>query len=49
MKDYRRINVALTRAKRKLVVIGGSSTLRSDEVYTSLADYVRENGRYIEL
>lgn len=49
LKDYRRINVALTRAKRKLVVIGDSGTLRSDEVYSRLIDYVQENGRYIRL
>lgn len=49
LKDYRRINVALTRAKRKLIVVGDSGTLGSDELYSSLVNYVKENGRYIKL
>ena len=33
LKDYRRMNVALTRAKEQLVVIGDSSTIGLDKFY----------------
>ncbi|MGB0933526.1 MAG: AAA domain-containing protein [Lishizhenia sp.] len=46
LKDYRRMNVALTRAKEKLFVIGDSSTLGTDKFYGSFLDYVEENGSY---
>ena len=39
LKDYRRTNVALTRARRKLIVIGDSATLGSDDFYSSLFQY----------
>ena len=39
LKDYRRTNVALTRARRKLIVIADSATLGGDEFYGSLFQY----------
>ncbi|PAU95892.1 IGHMBP2 family helicase [Aliifodinibius salipaludis] len=49
LEDVRRLNVSLTRAKRKLIMVGDSSTVSSHEVYADFIDYVREKGRVIEL
>ena len=46
LADVRRMNVALTRAKRKLIVIGDSSTLSSHPFYQDFLDYVEENNIY---
>ena len=39
LKDYRRMNVALTRAKEQLVVIGDSSTIGLDKFYDKFLKY----------
>jgi superfamily I DNA and/or RNA helicase len=46
LKDYRRMNVALTRAKEKLYVIGDSATLGADPFYNSFLGYVEKHGSY---
>jgi len=46
LKDYRRMNVALTRAKEKLFVIGDSSTIGMDSFYASFLAYIEEIGGY---
>lgn len=46
LKDYRRMNVAMTRAKKKLVIIGDSATLAADSFYSALLDYIEKNGTY---
>ncbi|WP_435364165.1 AAA domain-containing protein [Haloarchaeobius sp. DYHT-AS-18] len=38
-EDYRRMNVALTRAKRALVLVGDTATLETDEVYARMVDW----------
>lgn len=44
--DYRRMNVAMTRAKKKLIVIGDSATLGNDPFYASFLEYCEEIGAY---
>jgi len=44
--DIRRTNVAMTRARRKLIMIGDSATLGAHPFYVSLLDYVQERGYY---
>lgn len=46
LKDYRRTNVALTRARRKLIVIGDSATLGGDEFYGALFQYFESIDSY---
>lgn len=46
LKDIRRMNVALTRARKKLVVVGDSATLGENAFYKSFLDYIDEIGAY---
>jgi ATP-dependent RNA/DNA helicase IGHMBP2 len=44
--DTRRMNVALTRARRKLIVIGDSSTIGGHPFYSRLLGYFEQQGAY---
>jgi superfamily I DNA and/or RNA helicase len=46
LKDYRRMNVAITRAKEQLIVIGDSATIGADRFYSGFLSYVEKNGSY---
>lgn len=46
LADYRRMNVAMTRAKKKLILIGDSATIGTDHFYQKLLDYIEQNGTY---
>ena len=45
LADMRRMNVAMTRARRKLFVIGDSATLSSDPFYARLIAYFERRAR----
>jgi ATP-dependent RNA/DNA helicase IGHMBP2 len=46
LSDYRRMNVAMTRARKKLVMIGDSATLGQSIFYADLITYVENLGGY---
>ncbi|MEJ7587399.1 MAG: AAA domain-containing protein [Ferruginibacter sp.] len=46
LKDYRRMNVAITRAKEQLFIIGDSATIGGDAFYNSLLTYIENHGSY---
>jgi superfamily I DNA and/or RNA helicase len=46
LSDLRRMNVAMTRARRKLIVIGDSATLSADPFYARLIEYFEGQGAY---
>ena len=46
LSDSRRMNVALTRARRQLIVIGDSATLGADEFFQTLLKWFEESGAY---
>ena len=46
LKDYRRMNVAMTRARKLLVVIGDSATIGQNSFYAAFLDYCAEHGLY---
>lgn len=46
LSDRRRMNVALTRARRRLIVIGDSATLGVDEFYRDFFEYVESINAY---
>jgi superfamily I DNA and/or RNA helicase len=46
LKDYRRMNVALTRAKEQLFVVGDSATIGKDPFYAQFLEYVEHKNGY---
>lgn len=46
LKDYRRMNVALTRAQKQLFVIGDSATFGNDAFYSEYLTYVENKEAY---
>jgi len=46
LKDYRRTNVAISRAKKACFILGDSATLGNDKFYADLIQYAENNGCY---
>ena len=46
LADKRRTNVAITRARRHICIIGDSTTLSHDEFLGRMSDYFQEHGDY---
>ena len=46
LQDYRRMNVAMTRAKKMLIIIGDSATIGSDPFYSKLLEYAENHATY---
>ena len=49
LKDWRRINVAVTRAKRKLIMIGSKRTLSYSPILRRMLGFVTENEWLVSL
>eukprot|EP00929_Paragymnodinium_shiwhaense_P010582 TRINITY_DN11534_c0_g2_i7.p1 TRINITY_DN11534_c0_g2~~TRINITY_DN11534_c0_g2_i7.p1 ORF type:complete len:1008 (-),score=307.70 TRINITY_DN11534_c0_g2_i7:199-3222(-) len=47
LSDYRRLNVAVTRARKHVMIIGDAATICSDDTLGSLYDYACEKGRVV--
>lgn len=46
LSDQRRLNVAITRAKKKLIIIGDIATVSSDSTFLNLIEYIENQGHY---
>ena len=42
----RKLNVAITRARKQLILIGNEPTLRHNQLFAELIDYIKEKGGY---
>jgi len=49
LKDLRRLNVSITRAKKKCIIIGDRNTISSNETYEKLIDLAQNKGGYFKL
>lgn len=46
LTDYRRMNVAMTRARKQLIIVGDSATIGNNRFYSEFLDYCEKNGEY---
>ena len=47
LSDYRRMNVAMTRAKKQLIIIGDSATIGNTPFYGAFLEYCERHGDYL--
>jgi regulator of nonsense transcripts 1 len=48
LENYRRINVALTRAQHGLIIVGNAATLSSDPKWRTLIKHFKKIDRYVD-
>jgi superfamily I DNA and/or RNA helicase len=48
LRDLRRMNVAMTRARMKLIIVGNAQTLAHHRFYRALIEHIKEKGDFIE-
>uniref|UniRef100_A0A0E0KQM0 Helicase ATP-binding domain-containing protein n=1 Tax=Oryza punctata TaxID=4537 RepID=A0A0E0KQM0_ORYPU len=49
VSDFRRMNVAITRARSAVLVVGSASTLKEDKHWNNLVESAKERGRYFQV
>ena len=49
LRDLRRMNVAMTRARMKLIIVGNAQTLSRHRFYRELAEHIKRSGDFIEI
>ena len=49
LRDLRRMNVAMTRARMKLIIVGNADTLCHHRFYRELAEHIRRHGDFVTL
>jgi superfamily I DNA and/or RNA helicase len=49
LADYRRLNVALTRARKGLIVIGCAQTLKNSEYWARWIEWAAQKGAHVRL
>ena len=49
LNDLRRLNVAITRAKRKLIIIGNKDTLKTNPTYKRLIEFVEDENLLVKI
>jgi superfamily I DNA and/or RNA helicase len=46
LSDYRRMNVAMTRARKQLIIVGDSATIGNNKFYAEFLSYCEQVGEY---
>lgn len=49
LRDLRRMNVAITRARMKIIIVGNTQTLSHSKFYRALIEHFHQQGEFIEV